>query len=201
MEEEDIDLKAQVDEDAEAYTDPLQETALVSSNFEWLFKDDEILEEADVVLKPVKGKRGRPSNSSGTFISKNGHTWTLERDSPTAAQEYDALTKHHACGKGPTRSVSNAVETWMLLFDEEMLRMLQRIVNEEIRKRRSRNTAERPVDLPELRSWLGLNYLCGVFRNAHHNGPLGCCKKLVLLVLLLIYFCLFCRRALDAGIG
>ncbi|KAM8713062.1 hypothetical protein ACLKA7_013387 [Drosophila subpalustris] len=176
IDEEDMDLKASVD-DADAYTDPLQETAFVSSNFEWLFKDEDILLQdeqlPEMALKPSKsrGKRGRPPTSSRSFISSNGHTWNLECD-PQNAPEEELLAKQQACGKGPTRSVSNAVESWMLLFDDEMLRMLQKMINNQIRKRRTRNRGEQPTDLTELRSWLGLKYLCGVFRNAQHNGPL-----------------------------
>ncbi|XP_034476588.1 uncharacterized protein LOC117783327 [Drosophila innubila] len=178
MEEEDIELKAPVNEDADTFADPLQDTALVSSHFEWLFKDEDTLltdeQLPELLLKPARsrGKRGRPSSSSGSFISSNGHTWTLERDPQPAAHEELQGAKQQACGKGPSRSACNAVESWMLLFDDDMLRMLLRIINEQIRKRRTGSHGERATDLTELRSWLGLSYLCGVFRNAQHNGPL-----------------------------
>ncbi|XP_030387761.1 uncharacterized protein LOC115634273 [Scaptodrosophila lebanonensis] len=158
--------------------DPLQEQAAFSSDFEWLFKDSDLLvgEEqlADIVLRSEgrvlakARKRGRPS--SGSYISSNGYTWSAELNA--TSQEELPLPVHQACGKGPARTVSNAVESWMLLFDDDMLRQLLRFVNDQIRKRRTRGVSQRPTDLTELRSWLGLNYLCGVFRNAQYNGPL-----------------------------
>ncbi|KAH8297237.1 hypothetical protein KR044_007882 [Drosophila immigrans] len=177
MEEQDMDLKVHVIDEAEVYADPLQETNLASSNFPWLFKDEDImlydeqLPEVSLLTGKSRSKRGRPPSTSGSYISSDGHTWILERETPITTEELP-LAKQQACGKGPVRSVANAVESWMLLFDDDMLRMLQRIANEQIRKRRCRNNAERLTDLTELRSWLGLNYLCGVFRNAQHNGPL-----------------------------
>ncbi|KAH8391020.1 hypothetical protein KR215_003885 [Drosophila sulfurigaster] len=173
MEEEDMDLKVPIN-DPELFADPLQETNSASVIFPWLFKDEDIMLLCDeVTLQPAKsrGKRGRAASSSGTYISSNGQTWCLEREAQQNTEEL-TLAKQQACGKGPVRSVANAVEAWMLLFDDDMLRMLQRIINEQIRKRRNRNDAQRLTDLTELRSWLGLNYLCGVFRNAQYSGPL-----------------------------
>ncbi|KAH8372326.1 hypothetical protein KR093_011043 [Drosophila rubida] len=175
MEEQDVDLKAPIDDNSEVFADPLQDINVVCSNFPWLFKDEDVIYDeklSEVSLQPVKsrGKRGRPA--SGTFICSNGQTWILERETPQRGTDESPPAKQQACGKGPVKCVANAVEAWMLLFDDDMLRMLQRIVNEQIRKRRTRNDAERLTDLTELRSWLGLKYLCGVFRNSQHNGPL-----------------------------
>ncbi|EDW01227.1 uncharacterized protein LOC6559412 [Drosophila grimshawi] len=170
----DVELKPPV----EAYADPLQETALISSNFSWLFKDEDILlNDAQLaellMLKPgkVRGKRGRPTSSSSS--SNVSISWDTETDvQQPRGQDELLLPRQQASGKGPANSVSNAVESWMLLFDDEMMRMLLRQANERIRQRRARNSAERQIDLTEMRSWLGLSYLCGVFRNAQHNGPL-----------------------------
>ncbi|ALC43848.1 CG13151, partial [Drosophila busckii] len=174
---QDMELKstAQADDDLHAYSDPLQETADVVSNFPWLFKDEDILlsEEqlSEALLRPAKmrGKRGRPSSNSGSYTSRNGVSWSLERNAQTAANEELLLPTQQACGKGPARNASNAIECWILLFDDEMMRLLLGLVNEHQRQHRSKN---RPVDLTELRAWLGLTYLCGVFRNAQYNGPL-----------------------------
>ncbi|XP_023161575.2 uncharacterized protein LOC111593189 isoform X2 [Drosophila hydei] len=175
-----IELKTPVENPADSYADPLQESTALPLNFSWRFSDEDILLNDNeqlpetVLLNPSKGrtKRGRPSSSNTRFHSSNGHIWNSERDMQTPLQEKLLVPKHQACGKGPAKLVSNAVESWMMLFDDEMLRMLLRLLNDQIRQRRSRNPPERFVDLVELRSWMGLSYLCGVFRNAQYNGPL-----------------------------
>ncbi|KAH8407535.1 hypothetical protein KR222_005005 [Zaprionus bogoriensis] len=173
----DMDLKPPFD-DAETHADPLQEQVSVWSNFAWKFKDEDTLLQdeklVEVILRPARGrgKRGRPFTTNANFLSSSGLVWTLERDVPAGPQDEIVLMRQQACGKGPARSVTNAVDSWMLLFDDDMLRILLRLVNEQIRKRRTRSYVERATDLTELRSWLGLSYLCGVFRNAQHNGPL-----------------------------
>lgn len=173
-----IELKTPVENHADSHADPLQETTL-TSNFAWLFNDEDILLNDDeqlpdvVLLNPGKGraKRGRPSNTNNILYSSSGHAWNSDMQAPL--QEELLVPKQLACGKGPARLVTNAVESWMLLFDDEMLHMLLRLLNEQIRQQRSGNPVERFADLTELRSWLGLSYLCGVFRNAQYNGPLG----------------------------
>ncbi|KAH8372713.1 hypothetical protein KR009_003431 [Drosophila setifemur] len=163
-------------------SDPLQETS-TACNFPWVFDDGDVLitdvQLADVVLKRevtarpaiAKRGRGRPSSNPGTYTSSSGQIWSVIRD-PQAVYEDLPILGQQACGKGPARSVSNAVEAWMLLFDDEMLRSLLRHANEEMRKRRSPTNAQRPLDVVEMRSFLGLVYLCGVFRNAQFSGPL-----------------------------
>lgn len=161
-------------------SDPLQEAVC---NFPWIFEDSDMLmnedQLADVVLKkedsarpaaPKRG-RGRPPNNNGNYTSPCGQLWSVTR-SPDISAEDLPLLGQQACGKGPARTVSNAVEAWMLLFDDEMLRSLLRHINEQMRKRRTATSVQRPLDVVELRAFLGLSYLCGVFRNARHNGPL-----------------------------
>ncbi|XP_017002760.2 uncharacterized protein [Drosophila takahashii] len=160
-------------------SDPLQETA-GNCQFPWNFEDADVLiaedQLADMVLKreeeslrppaPKRG-RGRPALNSGNYTSSSGQQWSVSRN-PELSGEDLPLLGQQACGKGPARSVSNAVEAWMLLFDDEMLRSLLRHLNEQKRMRRT----ERPLDIVELRAFLGLSYLGGVFRNARHSGPL-----------------------------
>ncbi|KAH8348000.1 hypothetical protein KR084_002970 [Drosophila pseudotakahashii] len=163
-------------------SDPLQETA-GNCNFPWNFEDADVLitedQLADMVLKreeslrppaPKRG-RGRPALNSGNYSSSGGQQWSVTRNPEGSGQDLPLLGQQ-ACGKGPARSVSNAVEAWMLLFDDEMLRSLLRHVNEQMRKRRTPTTVHRPLDIVELRAFLGLSYLGGVFRNARFSGPL-----------------------------
>ncbi|XP_016983883.1 uncharacterized protein LOC108047958 isoform X2 [Drosophila rhopaloa] len=163
-------------------TDPLQDTA-ATCNFHWIFEDSDVLinedQLADMVLKkeesfrpaaPKRG-RGRPPSHLGNYTSSSGQIWSATRD-PQVSEEGLPVLGQRACGKGPARTVSNAVEAWMLLFDDEMLRSLLRHVNEQMRKRRTPTTVQRPLDIVELRAYLGLSYLCGVFRNARYSGPL-----------------------------
>jgi len=193
--EDEIDEKMQVEEqlpppDVSAQSacfngedsDPLQESA-TTCNFPWIFEDADVLitedHLADMVLKkeeslrpavPKRG-RGRPALNSGNYSSSCGQLWSVTRD-PEVSVEDLPLLGQQACGKGPARTVSNAVEAWMLLFDDEMLRSLLRHVNEQVRKRRTPTTVPRPLDIVELRAFLGLSYLSGVFRNARYSGPL-----------------------------
>ncbi|XP_017069351.1 uncharacterized protein LOC108106647 [Drosophila eugracilis] len=163
-------------------SDPLQETA-TTCNFPWIFEDSDVLipddNLADIVLKreeslrpaaPKRG-RGRPAVNSGNYTSSCGQLWSVAKN-PEVSREELPLLGQPACGKGPARTVSNAVEAWMLLFDDEMLRSLLRHVNEQMRKRKTPTTVQRPLDIVELRAFLGLSYLCGVFRNARYSGPL-----------------------------
>ncbi|XP_017019760.1 uncharacterized protein [Drosophila kikkawai] len=177
----------QLPEAQEAYeddADPLQETA-GSCRFSWIFEDGDVLisdeQLAETVLKsegsvrpgvtPKRG-RGRPSHNAGHYTSSTGQIWSVSKDPQVAAGEELPLLGQQACGKGPARSVSNAVEAWMLLFDDEMLKSLLRHTNEQMRKKRNPTGAQRPLDIVELRSFLGLSYLCGVFRNAQYRGEL-----------------------------
>ncbi|EDW84345.1 uncharacterized protein Dwil_GK18971 [Drosophila willistoni] len=153
--------------------DPLQEAQpTLCSHFEYAFQDSDIKamhDEMNETLTNSENKqkrgRGRPSG----HISARGHTWSKERGE--ALEEFD-LPTHEACCKGPARTISNAVESWMLLFDEDILRLLMRQINDQIRKRKNRTPNQRLVDIIETRSWLGLSYLCGIFRNSEFNGPL-----------------------------
>ncbi|KAI8040113.1 uncharacterized protein LOC128254001 [Drosophila gunungcola] len=156
--------------------DPLQD----STDFPWIFEDSDVLLTEDQLAKeesfrppaaPKRG-RGRPANNSGQYTSASGQMWSATRDTQVRPQKGLPILGQQACGKGPARQVSNAVEAWMLLFDDEMLRSLLRQVNEQLRKRRTTTTVQRPLDIVELRAYLGLSYLCGVFRNARHSGPL-----------------------------
>ncbi|XP_001361863.3 uncharacterized protein [Drosophila pseudoobscura] len=159
-------------------SDPLQVTA-DADPFPWLFEENDILINEDeldqVVATPaesggavVKRGRGRPSLKV-FFKSASGQRWSADR---TAAAEEPPLLVHEACGKGPAVTVSNAVESWILLFDDEMMRFLVRHVNEQFRKRTAQSLHQRQIDVVEMRSFLGLTYLCGVFRNGQFNGPL-----------------------------
>ncbi|KAH8374116.1 hypothetical protein KR200_007836 [Drosophila serrata] len=165
-------------------SDPLQETS-GSSCFPWIFEDGDVLigneQLAEMVLKSevsvrpgltAKRGRGRPSHNAGQYTSTTGQIWSLVKDPQMVVGEELPLLGQQACGKGPARSVSNAVEAWMLLFDDEMLKSLLRHTNEQMRKNRNPTGAQRPLDIVELRAFLGLSYLCGVFRNAQFNGPL-----------------------------
>ncbi|KAH8318321.1 hypothetical protein KR074_008243 [Drosophila pseudoananassae] len=163
-------------------SDPLQET-IANCNFPWVFEESDILMTDDQLAGeaikkevssrpgPAKRGRGRPPVAAGNYTSSNGQIWTSNRDSEKAVEELPILGQQ-ACGKGPARTIFNAVEAWMLLFDDEMLKSLLRQANDQMRKRRNPQGTCRPLDIIELRSYLGLSYLCGVFRNAEYSGPL-----------------------------
>ncbi|XP_017039255.1 uncharacterized protein LOC108086735 [Drosophila ficusphila] len=183
--EEQVPPPESVDQDASFNgedSDPLQETA-APCNFCWVFEDSDVLitedQLADMVLKkedsfrpaaPKRG-RGRPASIPGNYISSRGQVWSVTKDAQVFGEDLPLLGQQ-ASGKGPARTVSNAVEAWMLLFDDDMLRSLLRHANEQIRKRRTPTSVHRPLDVVELRAFLGLSYLCGVFRNARYSGPL-----------------------------
>ncbi|EDV35502.1 uncharacterized protein Dana_GF12519 [Drosophila ananassae] len=163
-------------------SDPLQET-VTAINFPWVFEESDVLMTDDqLAVEAIKKEgssrppvakrgRGRPAVAAGTYTSQNGQIWTLNRDCEETMEELPILGQQ-ACGKGPARTISNAVEAWMLLFDDEMLKSLLRHANDQMRKRRNPQNTCRPMDIIELRAFLGLSYLCGVFRNAEYTGPL-----------------------------
>ncbi|XP_068146475.1 uncharacterized protein [Drosophila tropicalis] len=178
VEEDSADEKMQLANESQISSqdegsDPLQEAEpTLCTNFQYAFQDSDIKANHDEINETLtnsenkqKRGRGRPAG----HISARGHTWSKERGE--ALEEFD-LPTHEASCKGPARSISNAVESWMLLFDDDILRLLTRQINDHIRKRKNRTPNQRLVDIIETRSWLGLSYLCGIFRNSEFNGPL-----------------------------
>ncbi|XP_022230669.2 uncharacterized protein LOC111079713 [Drosophila obscura] len=162
-------------------SDPLQVSAAVDP-FQWRFEESDVLltedQAAPMSLKPqesarisVKRGRGRPSTKGCNFKSASGLRWASERSAKPAAVELP-LPGQVAFGKGPAVTVANAVESWILMFDDEMIRFLLRHINEKFRKRTAQSLHQRQIDVVEMRSYLGLTYLCGVFRNGQFNGPL-----------------------------
>ncbi|XP_034650925.1 uncharacterized protein LOC117890275 [Drosophila subobscura] len=156
-------------------SDPLQVTA-AADPFPWRFEDSDVLtiedqKSAGTGRTAVKRGRGRPSTKNCSFKSASGLKWTADRPTMPPMEQLP-LPGHVAFGKGPAITVTNAVESWILMFDDEMLRFLLRHINEKLRKQTGQSLHQRPLDVVELRSFLGLTYLCGVFRNGTYNGPL-----------------------------
>lgn len=116
-----------------------------------------------------KSKRMRSSLNPDEIRGRNGFVWSTKNTENTTGD----TTQHKSMqpkGKGPARIVSNMLEAWQLLVDEPILLSIVKYTNEEIKRRKrddeqsKQPTFRRNTDMVELRAWMGLNYLCGIFR-------------------------------------
>ncbi|XP_053963559.1 uncharacterized protein LOC128866679 [Anastrepha ludens] len=159
-------------------TDPLndKEQDIVSAQFQGEYNECDFInehsdaEESSPLPMPSRSKRSKTVNE---FKSPNGRVWSnnktcYKRSIPTDSVVLQQLPT----GKGPATKLKNPLEAWYLLMDERLLATILTHTNERIRSHKGKSSFEKSTDIVELRAWLGLNYLCGIFRNTSHPGPL-----------------------------
>ncbi|XP_004535694.1 uncharacterized protein LOC101451606 isoform X2 [Ceratitis capitata] len=138
------------------------------TQFKGEYEDTEYILEFDEDELNLAEPRRKKSKTCTEFKAPSGRVWSVNR---TAA--IDSVAQLQPLGKGPATKIKNALEAWCLLLDERILTIITSNTNEEIRKRKGKSSFEKTTDIVELRAWMGLNYLCGIFRNTTQPGPLS----------------------------
>ncbi|XP_036332598.1 uncharacterized protein LOC118743942, partial [Rhagoletis pomonella] len=162
-------------EDVEIGVDPLfsnMET-FDPNSFAGAYKDTEITktDESDEDEDNATNRQGKRTRLPEELLGRNGFMWSTSKAS--AIDNFDsALQLLQPKGKGPAHTINNILEMWSLLVDEQIVSQIVHYTNVHIKLRKTKLPHQRLIDAVELRAWLGLNYLCGIFRNATHNGPL-----------------------------
>ncbi|XP_075167453.1 uncharacterized protein LOC142239555 [Haematobia irritans] len=154
----------------EKTSDPLlgNDERAVKKEFKWQCTGNDFLkpydEEQDNEFGCSENKVRRTD-----MLDSNGQFWSKVPFTPPIADDLPGCT---AGGKGPAKCVSNPLEAWHLFIDVPMLTKLVKDTNEVIKAMKKKESHQKCLtDLSEIRSWIGLNYLCGVLRNSTHPGP------------------------------
>ncbi|XP_075167452.1 uncharacterized protein LOC142239554 [Haematobia irritans] len=151
--------------------DPLlgNDEKVVKKEFRWQCTGNDF-------LKPYEDEQDGEYDCSGNKVGRadmrgsNGQPWSKVPLTPPIADDLPGCTSG---GKGPAKCVSNPLEAWHLFIDVPMLNQLVKNTNEVMKSRKKKESHQkRSTDLSEIRSWIGLNYLCGVLRNSAYPGPL-----------------------------
>ncbi|XP_067630233.1 uncharacterized protein [Eurosta solidaginis] len=133
-------------------------------------EDEPILPRHAVIHSRNKRSKTYPSE----FISPNGRIWSISNASIKTIVPTDlSFLKLMPKGKGPAAKVKNVLEAWCLLLDERIIATILQYTNEKIHSFKGKLSYQRRTDVVELRAWIGLNYLCGIFRNTAYPGPLN----------------------------
>ncbi|XP_037954070.1 uncharacterized protein LOC119684172 [Teleopsis dalmanni] len=156
--------------------DPLEDKVQNSNTkFVGEYNESDFLlkDEGNALLKTQKISigRSRKRQLNEEIIAQSGYVWTTRAVEEVCRECQFFSIKPQ--GKGPSSKVSNPLETWNLLIDEPILLRIVKCTNDEIRSHNTyRTTYQHTIDLIELRVWIGLTYLIGIFRNSQYNGPL-----------------------------
>ncbi|XP_011190353.2 uncharacterized protein LOC105217171 isoform X2 [Zeugodacus cucurbitae] len=158
--------------------DPLNdnEEELLTSHFQGEYEDDDFLKESsndessELTEMPCRSKRAKVCRE---FKAPSGRVWSVNKAICKRASTTNSNIQLQPTGKGPARKAKNSLETWLLLMDNGILTTILTCTNEEIRNHKGKSAFEKPTDIIELRAWIGLNYLCGIFRNTAKPGPLS----------------------------
>uniref|UniRef100_A0A1A9W2I5 DDE_Tnp_1_7 domain-containing protein n=1 Tax=Glossina brevipalpis TaxID=37001 RepID=A0A1A9W2I5_9MUSC len=154
--------------------DPLQhhnEAEIDVKNFPWEYEETDflrshILNGDDIDVESYEVKK---EFSKGKQKKTNKYLWSKE---PAEHTFLNDLPDYQPSGKGPAKFVSSPVEAWHLLMDLPILNQIVKATNEFIKSLKSKELHQKTTDIIELRSWLGLNYLCGVLHNNENARPI-----------------------------
>ncbi|XP_020717056.1 uncharacterized protein LOC101451606 isoform X3 [Ceratitis capitata] len=147
--------------------DSLQNYFTCSYQDNEIFKTDESDDETNEARQ--YSKVSRPEKE---FASHNGFLWHTSRNVAGIEKFQSAIQLLQPRGKGPAHTINSILEMWSLLVDDQIVSQIVKYTNIEIKQKKLKMQHQRVIDAVELRSWIGLNYLCGIFRNATHKGPL-----------------------------
>ncbi|XP_017483044.1 PREDICTED: uncharacterized protein LOC108371933 [Rhagoletis zephyria] len=139
------------------------------NEFEFINEHEE--EQSNPMPIPSRSKRAK---TFVEFQAPNGIVWSTNKTLYKQFIPTDSVVlQQPPTGKGPATKIKNALEAWYLLLDERILAIILAHTNEKIRSLKGKSSFEKCTDIVELRAWLGLNYLCGIFRNTSQPGPLN----------------------------
>ncbi|XP_054736860.1 uncharacterized protein LOC129243683 [Anastrepha obliqua] len=164
-------------EELDANVDPLLGNVekFVQNSFVGTYQDTEILktDESDDNEDNATSRHSKRKRLEDELKGRNGYTWSTNKAAATTDASFDsALEFLQPKGKGPAHTINNILEMWSLLLDEQIVSQIVHHTNVAIKERKVKLPHQRLIDAVELRAWIGLTYLCGIFRNATHNGPL-----------------------------
>ncbi|UYV70197.1 hypothetical protein LAZ67_7002153 [Cordylochernes scorpioides] len=155
---EDEILNKNFDDDSETENYSLNESSDVSTD-----------EECDSILTTVQ------MSSSNCFIGKNGYKWNKNHAIIGRTRSHNIIT--HLPGlKGPAKPKPNcSIDIFNLFFTAAIIKQISEFTNakiEEFRQRISdltKSTYSNFTSEIEIRAFLGLLYLAGVYKSGHEN--------------------------------
>ncbi|UYV70560.1 hypothetical protein LAZ67_7003537 [Cordylochernes scorpioides] len=155
---EDEILNKNFDDDSETENYSLNESSDVSTD-----------EECDSILTTVQ------MSSSNCFIGKNGYRWNKNHAIIGRTRSHNIIT--HLPGlKGPAKPKPNCgIDIFNLFFTAAIIKQISEFTNakiEEFRQRISdltKSTYSNFTSEIEIRAFLGLLYLAGVYKSGHEN--------------------------------
>lgn len=104
---------------------------------------------------------------------KNGHRWSTLVPERRGRVRADNLVTHLPGPKGDGRNVTNIIEAWSLVINDEILEVLTRHTNEEIARksvdRRNEQSYAKETSFLEIKAFIGLLYISGALRNSNCN--------------------------------
>ncbi|XP_037895204.1 uncharacterized protein LOC119640922 [Glossina fuscipes] len=149
--------------------DPLQHEGKIDViDFPWQYEESDFLRSHILNGEDVENYEVKKEFSKGKPRKPNKILWSKEPGNTVL----NDLPDYQPSGKGPAKNVFSPVEAWHLLMDLPILTQIVKATNEFIKSLRSKELHHKTTDVIELRSWLGLNYLCGVLHNNENARPM-----------------------------
>uniref|UniRef100_A0A1A9ZVJ0 DDE_Tnp_1_7 domain-containing protein n=1 Tax=Glossina pallidipes TaxID=7398 RepID=A0A1A9ZVJ0_GLOPL len=149
--------------------DPLQhEEKIDVKDFPWQYEESDFLRSHILNGDDVESCEVKKEFSKGKPKKPNKIQWSKEPGNTIL----NDLPDYQPSGKGPAKNVFSPVEAWHLLMDLPILTQIVKATNEFIKSLRSKELHHKTTDVIELRSWIGLNYLCGVLHNNENARPI-----------------------------
>ena len=116
-----------------------------------------------------------PSTSQrnvASILGKNGHRWTTQAPARQGRPRRENIVLHLPGPKQEARNVRSPLESWNLLFSEEILDIIVMHTNQEIlRKCQSGlpQSYKKTTNTTEVKAFIGLLYLAGALRVSNCN--------------------------------
>ncbi|UYV83718.1 hypothetical protein LAZ67_23002315, partial [Cordylochernes scorpioides] len=155
---EDEILNKNFDDDSETENYSLNESSDVSTD-----------EECDSILTTVQ------MSSSNCFIGKNGYKWN-KNHAIIGRTRYHNIIAHLPGLKGPAKPKPNCgIDIFNLFFTAAIIKQISEFTNSKIEEFRQRisdltkSTYSNFTSEIEIRAFLGLLYLAGVYKSGHEN--------------------------------
>lgn len=160
-EPEDVDeFRADLQDEADDISDA--ETEVSDHNTESELSEDEEQDEVQT------------ERQSGFFYGKNRYKWAENPPASSRTRAHNIII--HLPGiKGPALEKPNMtlIEAWSLLISSDILNSLVEYTNQKITMSSENSTANvtytNHVDIEEMRAFIGLMFLCGIFKSGREN--------------------------------
>ncbi|KAJ8948707.1 hypothetical protein NQ318_017875 [Aromia moschata] len=107
-----------------------------------------------------------------SILGKNGHRWSIEVPTRLGRPRRESIVLHLPGPKREAKYVRFPIESWNLLFNEQMMNIIVLHTNEEI-SRKCQNALpqsyKKPTSTTEIKGFIGLLYLSGALRISNSN--------------------------------